>query len=201
MDISQQDDLQRNNPAPFGFGQTDEIEVDLASPWERMGAVLLNYVFTFLSFVPLIAVSVMMGEKTKFQDMGAALMLTMALTALLVPAWQIYQLVILSKHGHTFGKKLLRLKVIKTDGSHAGFVGAFLLREVVYQLGLMLVGGIFGFFLSAAGVIRGFEQGYDVGTAIGWLFTLACVIMMFAHKERRTLQDLLADTVVVKLPR
>ena len=198
MDISQQDDLQRNNPAPFGFGQTDEIEVDLASPWERIGAVLLNNIFSALTYAPIVvwafAVFFKEGSDSKMSKMGDGEAGILFLLFLIPLAFQIYQLVILSKHGHTLGKKLLRLKVIKTDGSHAGFVGAFLLREVVYYIGLFIVALI-------CFLLLGEKAGEAASNIIYWLLSLVCIIMMFAHKERRTLQDLLAGTVVVKLPR
>lgn len=199
MDISQQDDLQRNNPAPFGFGQTDEIEVDLASPWERMGAVVLNNIFSGLTYAPFfvwawITAFLKEGGDSKMSKMEGVEVSMLFLLLLIPLAFQIYQLVILSKHGHTLGKKLLRLKVIKTDGSHAGFIGAFLLREVVYYIGIFIV-------MLICSLPWDDKVGNVVASAVYWLLSLACIIMMFAHKERRTLQDLLAGTVVVKLPR
>lgn len=186
----------------------EEIEVELASAWERIGAVLLNGVFLLLSFIPFfIALAI-------FQNGGKPS--PIAFLFLLIPlGLQIYQLVLLSKHGYTLGKKILGIKVIKQDGDEAGFVYAFLLRELVYQFGIgMITGGIYmvmmAFMFSDITAAKAqnteamlaqfvFLQG--VNQILNLIPPLVCVIMMFAHSERRTLQDLIASTVVVKLPR
>lgn len=186
----------------------EEIEVELASAWERIGAVLLNGVFLLLSFIPFFMALAI------FQNGGK--LSPIAFLFLLIPVGlQIYQLVLLSKHGYTLGKKILGIKVIKQDGDEAGFVYAFLLRELVYQFGIgMITGGIYmvmmAFMFSDITAAESqnteamlaqlfFLQG--VNQILNLIPPLVCVIMMFAHSERRTLQDLIASTVVVKLPR
>lgn len=187
----------------------EEIEVELASAWERIGAVLLNYVFLLLSFIPFFMALAI------FQNGGK--LSPIAFLFLLIPVGlQIYQLVLLSKHGYTLGKKILGIKVIRHNGDEAGFVYAFLLRELVYQFGIgMITGGIYmvmaAFMFSdmtAAAEAHNNEavlaQTFllmGVNQILNLIPPLVCVIMMFAHSERRTLQDLIASTVVVKLPR
>lgn len=179
--------------------EDDSVEVELASPWERIGAYMLNNVFNFIAMIPAIAGLIMGAAKANDQGLteealiaamfGNAWFWLGLLVYFAFGAWQIY---LMSKYGQSLGKKLLNLRVIRTNGDDAGFVNVVLLREVVYQVGLSVVAGIFG--------VMG-----DVGSILGSLAQLgvgiACLVMLFAHSERRTIQDLIADTVVIKLPR
>lgn len=198
-----------NDLTHYGYEQSEEMEVELAGGWERIGAVLLNGVFYVLSFIPLIIALVAFQTDGKPSPMG--------LLFLLVPlGLQIYQLVLLCKHGYTLGKKLLGIQVVKRDGEVAGFVHAFLLREVVYAFAIsMVVGLIYGVmavFMFPDMVNAANNQNNEalltqyflllgVNQVMSLLPPLICVIMLFAQRERRTLQDMIADTVVIKMPR
>ncbi|UOP04531.1 RDD family protein [Conchiformibius kuhniae] len=184
--------------APFSFGQTDDIEVDLASPWARMGAVLLNTVFWFITILPMLVV-LFQNFNIETNEFSPQFMqqsgLAVAAWLLLPLAYGIWQLIQYSKHGQTLGKKIVGIRLIKEDGSNPGFVGAILLREVVY--GIII--GVLGLVLTLATGAKSDESVW--GDVMNLLATLACVIMMFAARDRRTLQDMLAKTVVIKLPK
>ena len=185
------------NDTPFSFGQTDEIEVDLASPWARMGAVVLNWLFGVLTFVPTLAATYFLSSSSKNN-----IALFIIIPSLLIPlVYGIWQLVQYSRHGQTLGKKIVGIRVIREDGSNPGFVGAVLLREVVYN---MIVGIIalvialpFGFGMSSEQV----SAGDNIYNMVSTLPTLICVVMLFSARDRRTLQDMLAKTVVIQLPK
>ncbi len=196
-----------DNYVPFGFGQTDEIEVELASPWRRIAAVLINsllYIAVALISV-LIAGLVSAAVPSNMEILSTTI--KGGLTLLSLFAFPIYQLVLLCSHGYTLGKKWMGIQVIRTTGDDAGFLRAFLLREVVYLLIVALVAGVVGFMIGFGGAFSGMEgdaitsSSKLMGNIIGMLFNLICLIMMFAHSERRTLQDLIGGTVVVQIPR
>lgn len=192
MSIDETDKLFTN----FQFGQTDEIEIELASPWRRMGAVLLNSVYSFLCWIPFLfgMFIILLNDKRMYDDQFLPTMKVVSLIGTVI--FQIYQLVILSKYGYTLGKKHLGLRVVKTDGSAAGFVGAFLLREVVYLVSIALIQLVFIILFS------GIENSERIAADwIQFFVTIVCVCMMFGHKERRTLQDLIAGTMVIKMPK
>ena len=75
----------------------------------------------------------------------------------------------------------MKIRVADLEGNNPGFVGTVLLREVV-----------FNFVLSVIGMIP----------VLGGLVTLgvyvALVVMLFIDRDRRTLQDILAKTIVIK---
>lgn len=45
----------------------------------------------------------------------------------------------MSKTGQSFGKRIMKIKVINLDGRNPGFVGTVLIREILFQT-------IFGIF-------------------------------------------------------
>ncbi|RRD89287.1 RDD family protein [Conchiformibius steedae] len=181
------------NDTPFSFGQTDEIEVDLASPWARMGAVVLNKLFLVLTFVPAIAAASLSGSKGN---------IFIIIPSLLIPlVYVIWQLIQYSRHGQTLGKKIVGIRVIREDGSNPGFVGAVLLREVVYSIILTIIALIIILPFGLSTASSSSTETVTANDAILLMDNLVCVIMMFAARDRRTLQDMLAKTVVIQLPK
>lgn len=101
----------------------------------------------------------------------------------------IVQLYYMSRYGQSLGKKIMGIRVLKSNGSNPGFLGTVLVREVVW--GLI----VFAILFAAYFVLK-------VNVLIcSLLILLINFIMLFSVKrDRRTLYDMLADTVVVKLP-
>ena len=67
--------------------------------------------------------------------------LTIYLLILLIPSIPliIAQWIMMSKTGQSFGKRIMKIKVINLDGRNSGFVGTLLIREILFQT-------IFGIF-------------------------------------------------------
>lgn len=185
----------------------DEIEVELAGAWERIGAALLNNIFTFLACIPMLVGLITAAFKSRdmlesyanLDDEELFALLEQWLTnnwfllgLLILIIYGIAQCYCMSRNGQSFGKKLLNLKVIKQNGEDAGFVGVVLLREVVFNIGCAIILGILGTLLHLSDAIQ---------NVFSYIPTIACVIMLFAATESRTLQDWIAGTVVIKLPR
>ena len=113
------------------------------------------------------------------------------IAAALVDWLLVYQVVLMSRDGQTLGKKHMRIRVITTDGETAGFVRHFLLRFCAYYLIVMIIS-----------VLLPWEMDMGNGKMQSPVLTIAlliCLLMLFFRsKRRRTLQDLLARTLVVK---
>lgn len=92
----------------------------------------------------------------------------------------IVQVVLLTTRGQTIGKIILGIRIVQLDGSRAGFVRAWLLREFVPALiGLIPVAG--PFFLR------------PVFTLVDWGFIF--------RNDRRCVHDYIAGTKVIKVER
>nr|WP_257012105.1 RDD family protein [Snodgrassella alvi] len=43
------------------------------------------------------------------------------------------QWIMMSKTGQSFGKRIMKIKVINLDGRNSGFLGTVLIREILFQ--------------------------------------------------------------------
>ncbi|HFB4862818.1 TPA: RDD family protein, partial [Neisseria gonorrhoeae] len=106
-------------------------------------------------------------------------------------AYTVIQIYYMSRDGQSLGKKIMRIRVLKTDGRNPGFVGTVLVREIAWSVLVAIIAAVIGLAVG--------ENGEN---AINLLAFLANFVLLFMVKrDRRTLYDILADTVVVKLPK
>jgi uncharacterized RDD family membrane protein YckC len=117
--------------------------------------------------------------------------------ATLVPLLMYFigQSIMMSTKGQCFGKKLLGIKVIKIDGSNPGFIEMVLFRTVIPYVALLIVG------LSLNLI---FYQDIEITlikpNLIALFFYIICLFMLFRTATyRRTLEDYLAKTIVIKV--
>lgn len=186
--------------APQSFETEAFVEVDIAPPLRRIGAYLLNTLFQILATIPLIIAIASVVRQSQVLDQVLDIESPafwelviqqnsgwLLLGAVLLIALGIVQTALLTSRGQSLGKMICRLKVVKTDGSDAGFVGAVLLREIVFWVGIAIAGGI----ISA---LTGWQDNW-----LNNLAMLVCLVQLCVG-NRRTIQDMLAGTVVIKLP-
>lgn len=175
-----------------------EIEVGIAGAGDRILAALLNQLFTFLillvPFVGLIAFAVKNEGRIVGSEEIVGLLLGMTsfwvgLAGIL--AYTVIQIYYMSRDGQSLGKKIMRIRVLKTDGRNPGFVGTVLVREIAWSVLVAIIAAVIGLAVGDNGE-----------NAINLLAFLANFVLLFMVKrDRRTLYDILADTVVVKLPK
>lgn len=206
-------------PLPEDNQEDGQIEVIIAPPDLRIGAVLLNSLFTFIAFIPLILlpiVSILIfpphSRTIGLSNQPNSLQTTFGYSAIILLAYLvpliycIWQIVMMSKYGQSLGKRLLKIKVIKSNGDEAGFVDTVLQRELFYSIASFII--IFFTTVLVETISNALIQKYIImGSSLILAFfiyslpNLICLIMLFNIKrDRRTLQDYVADTVVVKLP-
>jgi uncharacterized RDD family membrane protein YckC len=95
------------------------------------------------------------------------------ITVLALIAWCIITAWLVAANGQSIGKRLLGIKVVRTDGSRASFARIFLLRNVVNGLPTLL-------------------------PYVGWLYQLIIDPLMIYQDSRQCLHDKIADTIVVR---
>ncbi|HJR72748.1 MAG TPA: RDD family protein [Luteimonas sp.] len=133
----------------------------------RLGAVLLD---SAVIMVPAILIAIAMPSLGVKQG-GSGSEILLGALGLGVIAFFAYQLYLLYANGQTLGKKLLGIKIVRSDGSRAGFWRIVLLRY--------LLPGVIGAI-----------------PFVGFLFGLADPLFIFGE-EKRCIHDLFADTIVV----
>lgn len=134
----------------------------------RLGAVLLD---SAVIVVPAILVAIVVPAWKVGGGTSSGFGIAMAVFGLFIICFAIYQLTMLYRHGQTLGKKILGIKIVRSDGSRAGLGRMLLLRYFVPGL----IGAI---------------------PYIGILFSLVDPLFIFGD-EKRCVHDLLADTIVV----
>jgi uncharacterized RDD family membrane protein YckC len=146
-----------------------EAELVKSGRLARLGAVLID---SMVLVVPAILVAIVlpgMQDGSGGLSTGAGALLLLA--GLGVIAFAIYQLVQLHRTGQTFGKKMVGVRIVRTDGSRAS------------------LGRIFGLRYLVPGVIGAIPL-------LGPLFSLVDPLLIFGE-ERRCIHDYIADTIVV----
>lgn len=150
------------------------LELEPASRWLRLGAIILDSIIGGLFMLPGFCVLLSAGAFTRTNQPPTPLTFAgfgvLSVGVLILLAIQIY---LLTTRGQTVGKKLLAIKIVNFDNeANPGFVKAFLLRG--------LVNGLIGYI-----------------PIVGWVYTLVDICFIF-RDDRRCLHDLLAGTKVVK---
>lgn len=175
-----------------------EIEVGIAGAGDRILATLLNQLFTFLILLVPFAGLIVFAIKNEGRIVGSEEIvgLLLGMTSFWVGlagilAYTVIQIYYMSRDGQSLGKKIMRIRVLKTDGRNPGFVGTVLVREIAWSVLVAIIAAVIGLAVG--------ENGEN---AINLLAFLANFVLLFMVKrDRRTLYDILADTVVVKLPK
>ena len=141
-----------------------------------LAAILDGIIFGLMVYLPAMIVGTATGsfeQLAEFAQSGAAidfdpLALPLLLCFVGFIAWAWITLLLVARYGQTMAKRLLEIKVVRSDGSQASLGRIFWLRNVVNKL---------------LGVIP--------------LYSLVDVLWIFGEK-RQCLHDLIADTIVVK---
>ena len=136
----------------------------------RLGAVLLDGVIPgAVAIVFAVMLPAFGSDVDGGLTMGGGVLVTLFVLGLI--AFAAMQLILLYRHGQTIGKKLVGIRIVRADGSRAGFARLLLLRSFVPGL----IGAI---------------------PLLGPLFSLVDMLFIFGE-EKRCVHDLIADTIVV----
>lgn len=165
------------NPyAPPRAAVDDVLTADEAAlPAERsarLGAAILDgIIFTVMVYLPALFTMAMAGAAAKTAgESGASAMVMIGgvVTLAGVIAWCWLTIVYVKRNGQSIAKKLLKIKVVRSDGSRASLGRIFWLRNIVNGL-----------------------------ISIIPLYGLIEVLFIFGER-RQCLHDKIADTIVIK---
>lgn len=104
-----------------------------------------------------------------------------ALMGVAAIAWFAYNAVLVYKYGQIFGKRMMGIRVVRTDGSRVGFGRFIFLRWLPLAVVSAVLGAIFG------------RRGHPFWS---YLVTLVDLLLIF-RASRQCLHDTIADTRVV----
>ena len=161
---------------PDAAASPEAQDLPLADRGARFVAALIDGIVGYLPFGPaVVAVIAWQAVNGEMPEDPPPLFLVLTLIGLVGAfAVALYQWVQITASGQTIGKKYLRIRIVKVDGSPVDFVSGVLVRSWVL-----------GFLTTILNQC-----------CLGWIFTLVDALMIFGE-ERRCLHDLLAGTKVV----
>jgi uncharacterized RDD family membrane protein YckC len=156
----------------YAFDAND-LEARKASRWQRLGAAFLDGIVISLCMMPVFFQSFAAYNARVHGQTPPAFALSgyMVFCFVLALVVIVVNCILLSRNAQTIGKKLLGIKIVRTDGSQATLGRIFLTRYLPIRL--------FGFI-----------------PLVGPIITIVDVLMIFGD-ERRCLHDRIADTIVV----
>jgi uncharacterized RDD family membrane protein YckC len=144
---------------------------ELAGRLVRLLANILDGIIAALMiYVPALIVMAATGrlEQPSGEFDAGSLTLPIALGVIGAIAWAWITILLVARYGQTMGKRLLEIRVVRSDGSQASLGRIFWLRNVVNGL---------------LGIIP--------------LYALIDVLFIFGQR-RQCIHDLIADTIVIK---
>ena len=175
---------------PYESGEMTEGEPasELASPWIRLVAWLIDALIYFLVTMVAVMIGVAIAglgfsDLVDFADgFFRAIVLVIVLTLLAFLVIFIVQMVLLATRGQTIGKIIMKIRIVDAQtGEHPGWARLILLRTIVNGL----ISGV----LNAIPV---------VGQGLGSLYFIIDSLFIF-RADRRTIHDLIAGTRVDKV--
>ncbi len=157
--------------SPAEHGDASLMDAERGS---RLGAAILDLLLVLAGAVP--------GLLIAFAGRGSLEMVVLAEVRILLPL-HLYQWYLISTTGQTLGKKWLRIRIVKLDGTPVSFVSGVLLRN---WLPYLMVQGL-------AALLRT----QDLSTNLASLVSLVDVLWIFGGASR-CVHDHLAGTRVVR---
>lgn len=174
-------------PYETGEMSADEPASELASPWIRLVAWLIDILIYFVvAVVALIIGFVTADVGIRDIDFDTGFFLTIVviigITLLAFLAIFIVQMVLLATRGQTIGKIIMKIRIVDAHtGEHPGWARLILLRT--------LVNGLIQGALNAVPVI---------GQGLGGLYFIIDSLFIF-RADHRTIHDFIAGTRVDKV--
>jgi len=176
--------------------ENDNLEFELASRARRLSAVTIN----FIIYIIIMGLSLYLTiEFTHFMrglydnKLLPIVFILFHLSFVVIIA--IINLILLYHHGQTIGKRLLSIKIVRSDGSCASLKRIVLLRFLLLWL-IILDASVFTF-----GPHGDFKLSIDLSNTQMITNILGLIDLLFLfRRDRRCLHDLIADTIVIKQP-
>lgn len=203
--------MNENYPSNVHQPSEEVVDVEIASAGSRIVAYLLNTLLTILVYMPLFFAVLwplmpLLSADMSEQEMENALAtvewggIGIAFGLLVLLVYTVVQCWMMSKHGQSIGKRIMKIRLLKTDGTNPGFWYAVMVREVGFNIVLGLASTVAAYLLAFVAGRDSLVADY-IANSLSFIVWLVCLAMMFEPKKnRRTLQDYFANTVVVRVP-
>lgn len=153
-------------------GAAAKLGLSLASPWKRLGAVLINQFFATVCFIVMVVVFSLTDQYTLTTD--AFLLINLGTFLLLLLLYFGVQLHFIRRYGQTFGKRLMKIRPV-SEATGERLTAA----QYIFQRELLI---------------------YAINSLAGLPVLINAFLVLARGYNRRSLEDMLAKTMVVDAP-
>jgi len=162
------DEYKAFQPPASVLEDVPETPLELAQRGTRLGAVILDgLVFATSGIVAAITIPIAIAWRAE----SSSMILPLVILGLWVTGLIIWNVIWVHKYGQTIGKRILKIRVVRSNGERASLGRIFFLRY---------------FVLALAGAVP----------FIGGIITLVDTLLIF-RDNCQCLHDQLADTIVI----
>ena len=183
-------------------GAPEEETVTLATPGDRLLAFIVNVLIfmgiAILGLIVGVVLALVIGGSDELEAMtgdnffGFAFLLIILPPLLIILGYWVFVLAMIAQDGQSPGKKVLKIRIITTDGSAWGW-GGTLVREVLSKfLIIAVISGILGALMDRV-------LGPESSGLAGLIVNLALFIWIVMDENNQTLHDKITNTYVVKV--
>nr|CAA6817563.1 MAG: RDD family protein [uncultured Thiotrichaceae bacterium] len=150
----------------------DDVEPELATRWSRLFAAILDTMLQLLIIMPIMYYLGVFDAAAQGEELP--LLTTIGLTILGIVIYLLLHGHLLKKNGQTIGKKMMKIRILRSDNRLSTLFHLITLRTLPVTL------------LSV------------IPYGIGTILSIAEVLTIF-RADRRCVHDMIADTKVVKV--
>ena len=154
--------------ADYEIGRpADVADGILATPWQRWLGVFLDNLLFVPAVIPFLLLAATLEEE-RIEEIGPMALLFGPMLVVTIVQW-----FLIARNGQSIGKRIIRTRIVRLDGSNPGFVYGVLLRSWVL-IGLQFI------------------------PLLGYFIGLADALFVF-RRDRRTIHDHIAGTKVIQV--
>jgi uncharacterized RDD family membrane protein YckC len=169
--------------------------VNVAPKFQTLGARILAAIVDTFVFMPLFVAETVLDE----QSPSHGLFVFISVSATIV--WHVYYVYLHGRYGQTLGKIVAKIKVVAADETPIGYRTAFI-REVLYlpvSLAFTIQDVLRVDVSDEAAIQSGLASWIDIVIYVNLVILAADILVALTNDKRRSLHDMIAGTVVVRL--
>ncbi|MCC6381481.1 MAG: RDD family protein [Dehalococcoidia bacterium] len=189
-----------SNPTAQAFQKRERpaVRINYASFESRVAAGTLDLLVLFIIASLLVTVGSLVvlisSDFERTDPSSTSINIFWGCVGLIPPALLLYLFVSFAWKGQTVGAAVMQLMVIRSDGRPLGVLGA-----MARVIGLLAYALIVAAGVIAAYALRGSTAQAAAAVGVAFFLTAAGFLWAAVDRHRRTLQDRIAGTIVVRI--
>ncbi len=171
-----------------------DVEFEIPEFYRRLLSLLIDVIIEIIYYILAFRLFISIASNYNWRDENAYYDLSAIHMMLLVPIMLYHVILEITMNGQSIGKKIMGMRVVNENGgrpSASQFMIRWLLRiSDTWILALLFV------VLSAGAGIRGWQTGFLILLALGFLIT--DIVLVASSQKGQRIGDILAKTILIR---